>query len=371
MLHRNSPAFHFFGFCAVSPTWRGGGGSVDEATKVFIDWHFGVITTDYVPPKLVAWLQKGVAQPTDVCRDGKHMQHGSHQPPHEPKTGPHRSPAPPHNHRSTTGMKNGRTNAKRLTKGIAPPTGQGQCGRLGEAPGGTVAPTVRSRTVPPAPSIQTDVHIPATAASLCGAGLCAPGHAQAPQAHSSQPHIAPGPWDSRACMPLAGQKDCKAHFGVQQCHCWLECQASRSGPSSAKGPVRGALSGERVSHDFADVCLVDSLRALGADVPYSSSGPFRAIADGNQMLAPLGLFLTPVSFGQVGAGRYIRWKNHHFTALHIQRSTIWMTDGRFTTRVANLGALGDPEQQKFSTWAPFNPLVRARHLHEPHVPRVI
>ena len=237
-------------------------------------------------------------------------------------------------------MKNGRTNAKRLTKGIAPPRARDNVGGW-----------VKHQAVQWPPRFEV--------------GQCHQHHVSKPT-FTSPPRLHPS-----AELAFVRQAMHKRRKHTAVSHTLLQAHGivERACPSQAKriarptlvfsdaiagwnvrhrvvdhrllkDPCGGALSGERVSHDFADVCLVDSLRALGADVPYSSSGPFRAIADGNQMLAPLGLFLTPVSFGQVGAGRYIRWKNHHFTALHIQRSTIWMTDGRFTTRVANLGAFG-------------------------------
>lgn len=37
---------------------------------------------------------------------------------------------------------------------------------------------------------------------------------------------------------------------------------------------------------FTEVCLVDSLRALGFKVPYLGHGPFWAMQDGNAMLKP-------------------------------------------------------------------------------------
>ena len=39
-----------------------------------------------------------------------------------------------------------------------------------------------------------------------------------------------------------------------------------------------------------NVCLVDALRSVGMAVPYSRHGPFWALADGNDMLRPFGLF---------------------------------------------------------------------------------
>ena len=39
---------------------------------------------------------------------------------------------------------------------------------------------------------------------------------------------------------------------------------------------------------FADNCLVDSLRSVGIKVPYTKAGPFWALKDGDEMLAPFG-----------------------------------------------------------------------------------
>ena len=35
---------------------------------------------------------------------------------------------------------------------------------------------------------------------------------------------------------------------------------------------------------YIDVCLIDTLRALGVKVPYEGNGKFWALADGNRML---------------------------------------------------------------------------------------
>ena len=42
---------------------------------------------------------------------------------------------------------------------------------------------------------------------------------------------------------------------------------------------------------YADVCLVDALRAHGVKLPYQRSGPFWAMADGNKMLLPFKLLI--------------------------------------------------------------------------------
>jgi hypothetical protein len=51
------------------------------------------------------------------------------------------------------------------------------------------------------------------------------------------------------------------------------------------------------SDGFVDVCLVTALRSLGVPVPYTGSGPFRALRDGNNMLSPFGFKLIPVKSG--------------------------------------------------------------------------
>ena len=46
--------------------------------------------------------------------------------------------------------------------------------------------------------------------------------------------------------------------------------------------------GQKLKPRFQNVCLIDTLRLLGAKVQYTSDGPFWALADGNKMLEPLG-----------------------------------------------------------------------------------
>ena len=46
---------------------------------------------------------------------------------------------------------------------------------------------------------------------------------------------------------------------------------------------------------FADNCLVDSLRSVGIKVPYTKAGPFWALKDGDDMLAPFGRLSKKVS----------------------------------------------------------------------------
>ncbi len=64
-----------------------------------------------------------------------------------------------------------------------------------------------------------------------------------------------------------------------------------------------------------DVCLVLALRSLGYPVPVDRSGPFRALADGNSMLAGFGRGLRPVERTQVRAGDYVMWHGGHFVGV--------------------------------------------------------
>ena len=51
----------------------------------------------------------------------------------------------------------------------------------------------------------------------------------------------------------------------------------------------GSRSQKRQTYmHFADNCLVDSLRSVGIKVPYTKAGPFWALKDGDEMLAPFG-----------------------------------------------------------------------------------
>ena len=59
---------------------------------------------------------------------------------------------------------------------------------------------------------------------------------------------------------------------------------------------------------FRDVCLVDSIRALGIKVPYVSDGPFWAIADGNDMLRPHRTFPNKASKRMITTYRHIAKK---------------------------------------------------------------
>ena len=67
---------------------------------------------------------------------------------------------------------------------------------------------------------------------------------------------------------------------------------------------------------FADVCLIDALRALGFKVRYTCGGKFWALADGNRMLEPFGRKLDSIKVLRFGIhGKYVLHLNGHFFAL--------------------------------------------------------
>ena len=51
---------------------------------------------------------------------------------------------------------------------------------------------------------------------------------------------------------------------------------------------------------FADVCLIDALRALGFKVRYTCGGNLWALADGNRMLEPFGRKLDSIKVLRFG-----------------------------------------------------------------------
>eukprot|EP00959_Pyramimonas_sp_CCMP1952_P085682 1792160-Pyramimonas_sp.AAC.1 len=64
-----------------------------------------------------------------------------------------------------------------------------------------------------------------------------------------------------------------------------------------------AADDQRVSATHA--CLSLALNALGAHVPTSVRGPFRALEHGNQWLSHLGFALIQQPRGPTGPGRYV------------------------------------------------------------------
>ncbi len=69
---------------------------------------------------------------------------------------------------------------------------------------------------------------------------------------------------------------------------------------------------------FQHVCLLTALRALGINVPIKRNGPFRALADGNPLMAPLGYTLTHTPSTAIATGKYVKWHAGHFTAVEVE-----------------------------------------------------
>ncbi len=81
-----------------------------------------------------------------------------------------------------------------------------------------------------------------------------------------------------------------------------EFKASFRDMDAVGGSAEAAGAGE-----FSDVCLVTACRNLGVPVPYTTSGPFRALRDGNEMLRPWGVSLVHSPLSDVVRGYYIVW----------------------------------------------------------------
>ena len=66
-----------------------------------------------------------------------------------------------------------------------------------------------------------------------------------------------------------------------------------------------AVCGSGNADNFRDVCLVQSLGALGVPIVPTSSGPFRPLAHGNRMLAQFDKELKPCLSESVGDGLFV------------------------------------------------------------------
>ncbi len=94
---------------------------------------------------------------------------------------------------------------------------------------------------------------------------------------------------------------------------------------------------------FSDVCLVTSLRALGVDLRYEQDGPFRALKDGNRMVAPHGRALVSTDFGNIRRGQYVKWHAGHFTAVEVG-DRVRLVDGARSLTVDSIADLGRPDE---------------------------
>ena len=113
------------------------------------------------------------------------------------------------------------------------------------------------------------------------------------------------------------------------------------------GSERGMLGElDSMGKPLRDICLARSLRALGVPVECSTSGPFRALRDGNEMLRDHGMELVPVGYADIGHGNYVHWHGGHFMAMRVDKE-IKVKDGTYWHRVASLDCLGTSSQHKF------------------------
>jgi hypothetical protein len=77
------------------------------------------------------------------------------------------------------------------------------------------------------------------------------------------------------------------------------------------------MQDQRRRYTRANTCLPRALRALGVPVPLSTPGPFHALRDGNQMLAPLGKHLVFSVRTPARCGKFIMWSQSHFVAVEV------------------------------------------------------
>ena len=103
---------------------------------------------------------------------------------------------------------------------------------------------------------------------------------------------------------------------------------------------------DSMGEPMRDICLVRSLRALGVPVECSTSGPFRALRDGNEMLRNHGMELVPVGYADIGHGNYVHWHAGHFMAMCVDKD-IKVKDGTYWHRVSSLDCLGTSSAHKF------------------------
>ena len=82
-------------------------------------------------------------------------------------------------------------------------------------------------------------------------------------------------------------------------------------------------------------CLIRSLNNLGVSISTLKPGPFRALRDGNAMIAPLGYLLRPALSIKDG-GKYVMWHRSHFQAVIRTESSITVIDGDHEVNYNNL-----------------------------------
>jgi len=108
----------------------------------------------------------------------------------------------------------------------------------------------------------------------------------------------------------------------------------------------GASAGEHPPH----TCLVTALRALSLDVPYTVAGPFRALADGNEMVRDLGFRLVASDPSSVTDGKYVLWTPEtigqtgfgHFKAVTVLDGTGTVSDRGLVSKLPLVSLTSSP-----------------------------
>ncbi len=104
--------------------------------------------------------------------------------------------------------------------------------------------------------------------------------------------------------------------------------ASASSPLGMTEPMKPADG----SCAFKNVCLVTSLQSLGVPLPVTASGPFRAMAHGNVMLAPYSKALVAADRPVTSDGRYVMWTGGHFVGVIIEDFLCTVNNGSRETK---------------------------------------
>ena len=102
---------------------------------------------------------------------------------------------------------------------------------------------------------------------------------------------------------------------------------------------------------FTDICLPQSLRKLGFDVPIVSNGPFRALTHGNEFLRPFDASLSLEQASSLSPGPYVVWSavrtdsvGHFSAALIDEAGAVTVMDGDRKTTHRNVCDLGRVDQ---------------------------
>eukprot|EP00973_Karenia_brevis_P007288 987579-Karenia_brevis.AAC.1 len=115
---------------------------------------------------------------------------------------------------------------------------------------------------------------------------------------------------------------------------WQCLRAEHNAAKRARLADDSRTDGDIPDHhlSFQDGCLVHSLNRLGVPLVQERNGPFWALGDGNAMLAPHQLALTPMPMQAIySPGRYIFYTDNHFKAMVTHKLGITVMNGTKTT----------------------------------------